>query len=119
MSEKPGKNPYRPGAATAPLHLAGREPQISRFKKILAGAPELPANLHLTGLRGVGKSGLLKELELTAQAENWAVVRRQLEPRHNTESELHGLIVALARASERKMSRTRALRGKVGDAWAA
>jgi len=119
MSERPGKNPYRPGAATAPLHLAGREPQISRFKKILYGAPELPANLRLTGLRGVGKSVLLKELEHTAQGQNWAVVRRQLEPRHNTESELRDLIVALATATERKMSRTRSLRGKVSDAWTA
>jgi len=119
MSETPGKNPYRPGAATAPLHLAGREPQINRFKKILDGAPELPANLRLTGLRGVGKSVLLKELEHTAQTKNWAVVRKQLEPRHNTESELRDLIVALAAATERKMLRTRSLRGKVSDAWTA
>lgn len=119
MSSTPGRNPYRPGAATAPLHLAGREPQISRFKKILDGAPELPANLRLTGLRGVGKSVLLKELEHAALAKDWAVVRRQLEPRHNTESELRDLIVALAKATERKMSRTRALRGKVSDAWTA
>ncbi|GAB3228251.1 ATP-binding protein [Mycolicibacterium hippocampi] len=119
MSELPGKNPYRPGAATAPLHLAGRDHQINRFKKILGGAPELPANLRLTGLRGVGKSVLLKELETTAQGQNWAVARRQLEPRHNTESELRDLIVAVASATERKMSRTRALRAKVTDAWTA
>lgn len=119
MSGTPGKNPYRPGAATAPLHLAGRGPQISRFKKILDGSPELPANLRLTGLRGVGKSVLLKELENTGKSEGWAVARRQLEPRHNTEDELRDLVVAIAKATERKMSRTRALRGKVGDAWAA
>lgn len=118
MSETPGKNPYRPGAATSPLHLAGREPQLRRFEKILDGAPELPANLRLTGLRGVGKSVLLKELEQTARARNWVVARRQLEPRHNTEGELRDLIVALARAAERRMSRTRALRGQVSDAWA-
>ena len=117
MSERPGKNPYRPGAATSPLHLAGRDPQIGRFKKILDGAPELPANLRLTGLRGVGKSVLLKELERAAQSRNWAVARHQLEPRHNTENELRNLIVALAGAAERRMSRTRSLKGKVTDAW--
>lgn len=119
MADSPGRNPYRPGAATAPLHLAGREPQILRFKKILDGAPELPANLRLTGLRGVGKSVLLKELEHIAQTKNWVVARRQLEPRHNTEIELRDLVIAIAKAAERKMSRTRALRGKVSDAWTA
>lgn len=92
---------------------------MGRFRKILAGAPELPANLRLTGLRGVGKSVLLKELELIAQEQNWMVARRQLEPRHNTETELSDLIVALAQAAERRMSRTRALRAKVSDAWLA
>jgi len=119
MTAVPGKNPYRPGAATAPLHLAGRDPQMSRFRKILAGAPEIPANLRLTGLRGVGKSVLLKELEEIAKAQGWAVVRKQLEPRHNTESELSSLVTALARATERRMSRTKALRAKATEAWTA
>ena len=119
MTELPGRNPYRPGAATAPLHLAGRDPQMSRFKKILAGAPEIPANLRLTGLRGVGKSVLLKELEEIAKDAGWAVVRKQLEPRHNTESELGSLVTALAVATEKRMSRTKALRAKATDAWTA
>lgn len=118
MSAAP-RNPYRPGAATAPLHLAGRDPQIERYKKILAGAPELPANLRLTGLRGVGKSVLLKELETIARDNGWAAVRKQLEPRHNTEQELTALVASLARAAERRMSLTRKIRGKAADAVAA
>ena len=61
MSAQPGKNPYRPGAAVPPLFLAGRTAEKRRFSGILRGAPELPANVRLTGLRGVGKTVLLKE----------------------------------------------------------
>lgn len=119
MSDLPRKNPYRPGAATAPLHLAGRQPQIARFKKILDGAPEIPANLRLTGLRGVGKSVLLKELEQEARSKGWAVVRKQLEPRHNTETELTDLLVALAAAAKRRLSLASAIRAAVSDVWVA
>lgn len=112
------RNPYRPGAATAPVHLAGRDPQIRRFDKILAAAPEIPANLRLTGLRGVGKSVLLKELEEIARRNSWVAVRKQLEPRHNSETELTALIASLAKAAEQRMSTARKLRGKASDALA-
>jgi len=115
MSEIP-RNPYRPGAATRPVHLAGRDPQVARFRKILSGAPEIPANLRLTGLRGVGKSVLLKQLEDVAKHDNWAAVRHQLEPRHNSETELLKLIENLVEASKRRMSKIYAIRGKVSDA---
>lgn len=108
----PGKNPYRPGAATVPRYLAGREPQVARFRKILHGAPEIPANLRLIGLRGVGKSVLLKELETVAKAENWATVRQQLEPRHNSEREFAQLLTALSQAAKERVSRMQALRAK-------
>lgn len=88
----PGKNPYRPGASTPPLHLAGREPQMRLFERMLRNAPEIPANLRLTGLRGVGKSVLLKELQTIAMQRDWAAVRHQLEPRHNTNESLSKLI---------------------------
>jgi Cdc6-like AAA superfamily ATPase len=112
MSQSP-RNPYRPGAATAPRYLAGRDPQLNRWDKILLAAPEIPANLRLTGLRGVGKSVLLKEMEKNAKSANWVTVRKQLEPRHNTESELTTLIRGLAAASERSLSTARKLRGHV------
>lgn len=89
---------------------------MARFRKILAAAPEIPANLRLTGLRGVGKSVLLKELELIAKQDEWAVVRHQLEPRHNNEEALAELIEQLASASERRMSRARAVKGHIEDA---
>lgn len=119
MFDRSRRNPYRPGAATTPLHLAGRELQITRFRSVLAGAPEIPANVRLTGLRGVGKSVLLRELEEQAASAKWAVVRKQLEPRHNTERGLMDVISALCEASIRRMSTLRAIKGAVSDAWLA
>lgn len=116
MSAQPKKNPYRPGAATPPRYLAGREPQMSRFKKILLGAPEIPANLRITGLRGVGKSVLLKELESIAKEDGWAVVRHQIEPRHNTEDSLAELLKNASEAAQRRMSRTRMVKAQISDA---
>jgi len=110
------RNPYRPGAATRPVYLAGRDPQVARFRKILDAAPEIPANLRLTGLRGVGKSVLLKRLEDVAKEKNWAVTRHQLEPRHNSTSDLLRLVENLGEAAKRRMSRIHAIKGAVGDA---
>lgn len=116
MSPASGRNPYRPGAATPPLFLAGRGPQLTRFPKILRGAPEIPANLRITGLRGVGKSVLLKEFERIARDEGWAVVRHQLEPRHNTDEMLSQLIGRSIGAAKSKMSRTRRVRAHIAGA---
>lgn len=115
MSGAPAKNPYRPGAATPPLFLAGREAEMARFRKILAAAPEIPANLRLTGLRGVGKSVLLKELEKIAAEEGWSAARVQLEPRHNSESDLSALIATVTTNAERRMSRARKLKGQLSN----
>lgn len=116
MSAQPGRNPYRPGAATPPLHLAGREPQLSRFPKILRGAPEIPANVRLTGLRGVGKSVLLKEYERLARESGWAVMRHQVEPRHNTDEAISAFIAGSVAATKAQLSRARRVKAQVAGA---
>src|ERR1035437_841108 len=112
MSENPRpRNPYRPGAAVSPLFLAGRQHEIRRFGATLRGAPELPANVRLTGLRGVGKSVLLKRLEeIAADEEGWLTSRVQAEPRHNTEDDLSELIFGLCHNAELQISRTARIR---------
>lgn len=116
MSAQPGRNPYRPGAAIPPLHLAGREPQLSRFPKILRGAPEIPANVRLTGLRGVGKSVLLKEYERLARESGWAVMRHQVEPRHNTDEAISAFIAGSVAATKAQLSRARRVKAQVAGA---
>ena len=63
----------------SPLFVAGRSHEQRRFQATLRGAPHLPANVRLTGLRGVGKTVLLKEFEKLAQSElGWSTSRIQI-----------------------------------------
>ena len=63
-------NPFRPGAGHMPPHLAGREPEIQEFKRLLTQTVILE-NLVLTGLRGVGKTVLMDTLKPIAIKEGW------------------------------------------------
>lgn len=51
------------------------------FRRILDDYPEKRRNLRVTGLRGVGKTVLLKEYERIAEERDWVVVRQDLGPR--------------------------------------
>ena len=64
----PIKNPFSPGAGSPPPELVGRDPVLHEARVLLgrvaAGRPE--KSLLLTGLRGVGKTVLLNEIERMA-----------------------------------------------------
>ncbi len=98
------KNPYRPGVGLNPPYLAGREGEQRRFLSTLRAAPEIPANVRLTGLRGVGKTVLLNRLNDLAGDENWATVILELEPRHNTDRGLADTLVRQLNELETKLS---------------
>jgi hypothetical protein len=63
-------NPFRPGAGTKPLYLAGRTHERDEFVRALKQNP-LSQNIVITGLRGVGKTVLLDELKPLAHANGW------------------------------------------------
>lgn len=116
MSAKPGKNPFRPGVGTRPLYLAGREKPARRFQSMLRAAPEQPANMRLTGLRGVGKTVLLGEFQATAEGAAWASATLELQPGHNTEEALVSALVAVTQDSKEKLSRVERIKKAVGSA---
>lgn len=64
------RNPYSPGAGTRPPELAGRDPLRERVRiaieRIRIGRPA--KSVILVGLRGVGKTVLLNQIMLDAQA---------------------------------------------------
>ena len=70
------RNPFSPGACSPPPELAGRENILEQAHVLLgrvrAGRPE--KSLLLTGLRGVGKTVLLNEIERLAQDEGYRTI---------------------------------------------
>lgn len=69
----PVRNPYSPGAGTRPPALVGREREIDAMdvalQRMLIGRDG--RSQMLTGLRGVGKTVLLNEFEMLAEARGW------------------------------------------------
>ena len=113
MNDRPGDNPYRPGAALAPPVLAGRARELNHYRSALRSAPGIPANVRLTGLRGVGKTVLLQQMESLPVQEGWLASRCQVEPRHNDDRHLAALVQDLARAARSKLSRLTRLQSAV------
>ena len=70
-------NPYTPGAGYTPPHLAGRDQEIAKFQKLL-NQEIILKNPIFTGLRGVGKTVLLSEVEPIAKESNWIWVGKEL-----------------------------------------
>ena len=72
----PIKNPFSPGAGSPPPELVGRDPVLEQARVLLgrvkAGRSE--KSMLLTGLRGVGKTVLLNEIERIALTEGYRTV---------------------------------------------
>ena len=70
------RNPFSPGAGSPPPELAGREGILEQarvlFGRVRMQRPE--KSLLLTGLRGVGKTVLLNEIERIAQATGYRTI---------------------------------------------
>jgi hypothetical protein len=69
----PIKNPFSPGAGSPPPELAGRDPILEQARVLLGRvkAKRSEKSMLLTGLRGVGKTVLLNEIERLAKAEGY------------------------------------------------
>ncbi len=70
------RNPFSPGAGSPPPELAGRDSILAQaqvlFGRIRAKRPE--KSLLMTGLRGVGKTVLLNEMERMAMASGYRTI---------------------------------------------
>lgn len=71
------ENPYRPGAGHMPPFLAGRLNEQKLFLRLLR-QPVSTENILVTGLRGVGKTVLMRSLKSLAESEGWIWVGNDL-----------------------------------------
>ena len=72
----PIKNPYSPGAGSPPPELVGRDAILEQARILLGRikAKRPDKSLMLTGLRGVGKTVLLNEIERKARATGYRTI---------------------------------------------
>jgi AAA ATPase domain len=112
------KNPYQPGVGTPPRYLAGREPEINRFNHFVEDFPEKRRNIRISGLRGVGKTVLLKRFERDARAKphNWVVIRRDLGPRVREEADFAIAVQEWLQLALEELSTSAKVKRRVGQA---
>lgn len=108
-------NPYRPGVGLTPPHLAGRNDEIERFRRVLRSAPEIPGNIRVSGLRGVGKTVLLKKLTEISEEQKWATINMEVQPSLNSESALQRELAKQGKNLEDNLSAMARFRSKTSD----
>jgi hypothetical protein len=79
------ENPFRPGNGIIPPYLAGRKYELLWFEGSLDSALSLPQNLVLSGIRGTGKTVLLRKFEEICVKKKWLFVRREFNNKLNQE----------------------------------
>ncbi len=72
----PIKNPFSPGAGAPPPELVGRGPALEQARILLGRIKQRRSekSMLLTGLRGVGKTVLLNEIERLAKSEGYRTI---------------------------------------------
>ncbi|MXP21953.1 AAA family ATPase [Gordonia sp. HNM0687] len=73
-------NPYTPNAGATPAVVVGRDDQMRHFELLLARLERsrTEQSMIVTGLRGVGKTVLLREFQKKANDRGWAIVELEV-----------------------------------------
>lgn len=77
---RPEDNPYTPNAGAKPPVLVGRDEELDAFGVLLVRLERgyTEQSMLITGLRGVGKTVLLREFEERARRRDWAIVDAEI-----------------------------------------
>jgi hypothetical protein len=111
------ENPYTPGAGRKPPNLAGRDGDLANFQSLIerlaAGGYE--RSLIYSGLRGVGKTVLLMELDVLASEASWATTDVQ---EVGSQPDFRVTFARMAARLLREMSRRHRIKDRVDRALA-
>jgi hypothetical protein len=109
------ENPYTPGAGRKPPNLAGRDRDLENFQALIerlaAGGYE--RSLIYSGLRGVGKTVLLMELDVLATEAGWATTDVQ---EVGSQPDFRVTFARMAARLLREMSRKHRIKDRVDSA---
>ncbi|WP_154793220.1 ATP-binding protein [Occultella kanbiaonis] len=114
-------NPYAPGSGLRPKALEGREHEVTAFDTTVARTRgRLPnRGMVLSGLRGVGKTVLLKSFQERASTMDWLAVAIEARPtdsgRASVRTKLARELVIAARAAGAKRRRLRKALASIGS----
>ena len=105
-------NPYTPGAGRKPPNLAGRDQDLEDFTSLLEALSNGAAERSLIyyGLRGVGKTVLLGELDVLASEAGWATTDVQ---EVGSQPDFRATFAQMASRLLREMSRKHRIRERV------
>jgi hypothetical protein len=108
----PVLNPYSPGAGNTPRSLVGRDADLQAFeiavRRIALGRHD--RSVIVTGLRGVGKTVLLREYGRIAQGEGW--LHEHVEARDGTD--FVRVAAEMVRRAVLRLSMTKRLAAQAG-----
>src|SRR5579875_2911224 len=105
-------NPYTPGAGRKPPYLAGRDKDLEEFSSLvdLLSTGGAERSFIYYGLRGVGKTVLLMELDLLAAEAGWATTDVQ---EVGSQPDFRSTFAQMAARLLREMSRTHRIRHRI------
>ena len=108
-------NPYTPGAGRRPPTLAGRDDDLEDFQSLLEVLSSRRAERSLVyyGLRGVGKTVLLMELDILASEAGWATTDVQ---EVGSQADFRATFAQMASRLLREMSRRHRIRERIDRA---
>lgn len=84
-----------PGNGIQPRYLAGREEYMESFTRSLQAYERgLPRNTVLSGMRGTGKTVLLRHFKVIAESKGWLTIEREFNERFSDENAFAEAVVA-------------------------
>ncbi len=107
-------NPYRPGQGVKPPYLGDRRAEIKAMQDAVSEG--FPQNIAIYGLRGVGKTVLLREYREVALKARWVGVKREFSPRMTEEAVFAAALLSDLETATEELSSVAAITGTVKKA---